>query len=280
MTEKNENLENLLIRKIVLCNAEEKYGPGSKALFASQTIEQGQVVLECDELTCDYAIRDTDKDMLKTKEEIINCCNTMPEYEPILMYYQIMVDQDLFMVPRLWKEKKLVCICAFFNHSCDPNCGYKGNAIISLKNINAGEEVTIDYQMFETESGFASGLKCLCGSNNCRGVLSFDQYRNVEWVAKYYDYSSSYVKSRIDDLRERWFSSQCYVKRFEPLEKGLVALKGIEPDTLVAIFSKDIKPEMHYIRPSINPNCYLVGNDVYTLYKVEPDEELTLKYSL
>lgn len=63
------------------------------------------------------------------------------------------------------------------NHSCDPNCGVLIKAdeqvieIHALRNIEEGEELTIDYSTFEYEIQFMPG-KCLCGSEICRGRIT------------------------------------------------------------------------------------------------------------
>jgi len=58
----------------------------------------------------------------------------------------------------------------FVNHSCDPNAtaekwlvnGEVRIGMFSKRDISAGEEITIDYQM-------NSAQECLCGSAHCRG---------------------------------------------------------------------------------------------------------------
>jgi len=60
---------------------------------------------------------------------------------------------------------------------------------------------------------------------------------------------------------------------------GLTSLKKIEKNELVAIFSNDVEPELHYIRNSDIPNCYLDGKRVFTRECVQPLSELTIKYA-
>ncbi|CAK4702771.1 unnamed protein product [Aphanomyces euteiches] len=68
----------------------------------------------------------------------------------------------------------------FINHSCDPNARWETYRsrdsfcprihVLSLRHIQAGEEITVDY-------GLAHGLgasKCGCQSPNCGGFLPFD----------------------------------------------------------------------------------------------------------
>ncbi|KAJ3221064.1 Histone-Lysine N-Methyltransferase ash1l [Clydaea vesicula] len=63
----------------------------------------------------------------------------------------------------------------FVNHSCDPNChiekwqvdGEFRIGLFSSKDIKAGSELTYDYKF----QAFGQMLKCLCGSDICRGFL-------------------------------------------------------------------------------------------------------------
>jgi len=79
----------------------------------------------------------------------------------------------------------------FFNHSCDPTCGFAAldsALVVAIRDIEVGEELTYDYQFMDTEPSFYDGINCKCGTKKCRGVLRFDQYRNVDWQKKYYKY--------------------------------------------------------------------------------------------
>jgi hypothetical protein len=74
----------------------------------------------------------------------------------------------------------------FVNHSCDPTCYLRlsgGTALnlISLSPLAVGDEVTLDYAMFEDERP-GPPLPCFCGSTDCRGsVLG---YRELDWVQR------------------------------------------------------------------------------------------------
>jgi histone-lysine N-methyltransferase SETD2 len=62
----------------------------------------------------------------------------------------------------------------YINHSCDPNCqilvwvvsGKRRAGIFSLKEIEAGEEITIDYRWSGNRK-----TKCYCKKANCRGYI-------------------------------------------------------------------------------------------------------------
>jgi len=66
----------------------------------------------------------------------------------------------------------------FINHSCDPNC----EAVIeddrififALRKIDAGEELTYDYQLErgdESADTWTTQYPCRCGAPNCRRTL-------------------------------------------------------------------------------------------------------------
>ena len=62
----------------------------------------------------------------------------------------------------------------YFNHSCDPNCGLRPDlALVALRNIAAGEELTYDYSTTMLERKWT--MPCSCGASLCRGaVKDFD----------------------------------------------------------------------------------------------------------
>ena len=62
---------------------------------------------------------------------------------------------------------------AFINHSCDPNCEtdeFDGHIwIIALRDIEAGEELTYDYNLHDGDENDPS--LCHCRSAACRGTM-------------------------------------------------------------------------------------------------------------
>jgi len=64
-------------------------------------------------------------------------------------------------------------VAAFINHSCDPNCEadeIKGRVwIIAARDIQAGEELTYDYNLYDGDLDDPS--PCSCGASNCRGSM-------------------------------------------------------------------------------------------------------------
>ena len=66
----------------------------------------------------------------------------------------------------------------FFNHSCDPNCESvveKRRVFIeAIRAIEAGEEMTYDYQIYKEEGdpeNIDEVFACRCGFANCRGTM-------------------------------------------------------------------------------------------------------------
>ncbi len=67
-------------------------------------------------------------------------------------------------------------VAAFVNHSCKPNCGTDQIGgkmwVIARRDIEAGEELTYDYNLYDGEQD----APCLCGSKRCRGSLYSAEY--------------------------------------------------------------------------------------------------------
>jgi hypothetical protein len=64
-------------------------------------------------------------------------------------------------------------IARYINHSCDPNCESDeidgGVWIIALRDIEAGEELTYDYNLYDGEDD--DPAICQCGAATCRGSM-------------------------------------------------------------------------------------------------------------
>jgi hypothetical protein len=76
----------------------------------------------------------------------------------------------------------------FMNHGCDPSVMIKGRAVVSLKPIGFGQEITFNYNT--TEYDMAEPFSCRCGSDRCAGrvqgfrYLSADERRHLRpWLA-------------------------------------------------------------------------------------------------
>ena len=71
------------------------------------------------------------------------------------------------------KDKYVLCQPPFLysNHSCEPNSGLNENLeLVSLKKIQAGEEIFWDYSTSMLERHWT--MNCLCGSKKCRKIVT------------------------------------------------------------------------------------------------------------
>lgn len=57
----------------------------------------------------------------------------------------------------------------FLNHSCEPNAYLKGDTLVALQHIEAGAEITFDYNTTEWE--LSHPFACECGSACCVGTV-------------------------------------------------------------------------------------------------------------
>lgn len=98
------------------------------------------------------------------------------------------------------KREDEITLVDRFNHSCEPNCGFKGQIfLVAMRDIESGEEVTFDYAM--VLGGNAKyEIKCLCGSQICRGYIRGHDWKIPKLQAKYAGYFQWYIQEKIDKL--------------------------------------------------------------------------------
>lgn len=86
----------------------------------------------------------------------------------------------------------------YINHSCNPNLGMSGeNTVVALRNIQPNEELTLDYAMLTNDN---TSIKCNCGSDNCRHIITGNDWMRPELQEKYKGYFTNYIQSKIDSL--------------------------------------------------------------------------------
>ena len=90
----------------------------------------------------------------------------------------------------------------FINHSCEPNCGFKGQIfLVAMRDIEPDEEITFDYAMVVSKSvgsNIVFEMECNCGEPTCRKLISEDDWRLTELQSKYSGFFSQYLQERID----------------------------------------------------------------------------------
>lgn len=88
-----------------------------------------------------------------------------------------------------WLEPVKESFGHYLNHSCSPSCAFQlPNKIVALRDIPAGEEITIDYSTVVHIQKWE--MDCLCQSPHCRkSVLSFPKMP-LEFQEKYKNLNS------------------------------------------------------------------------------------------
>ena len=82
------------------------------------------------------------------------------------------------------------------NHSCEPNVGIGGNVLlVSMRDIAAGEEFTLDYALFLTDPDFA--MECQCGAMACRGTVTGMDWMRADVQERYRGWFSWWLQQKI-----------------------------------------------------------------------------------
>ena len=91
----------------------------------------------------------------------------------------------------------------FVNHSRDPTVWMSGDAtVIARREIAAGEEITGDYAVWESNPESTIDL-CGCGSTECRGRFSGDDWRIEAIQERYAGHFLPYIARRIEAQKRR-----------------------------------------------------------------------------
>lgn len=104
--------------------------------------------------------------------------------------YSVQVGADLHVQPAPGiPEDSVRAAWRFLNHSCQPNAAFRGPVLTALTAIEAGDEITFDYNT--TEATMAEPFTCRCGHCDGRRIggygtlASADRKRLTTAVASY-----------------------------------------------------------------------------------------------
>jgi hypothetical protein len=151
-------------------------GKGGRALVVREAVEPGELVVVWG-------------------GEVVHA-SRLGELTPHERLLTIQVEEDLYLVsgsdgPADW-----------VNHSCNPNCGLRGQiALVALRRLEPGEEVCFDYAMSDGSS--YDQFQCGCGGAQCRGRIGGDDWKRPELWKRYRGHFSPYLQARIDALAAR-----------------------------------------------------------------------------
>lgn len=98
------------------------------------------------------------------------------------------------------KEESEVEVACYFNHSCDPNAGFKGQIfLVAMRDIEKDDQVTFDYGMvlFRSRYGNDYMFKCACGSAQCRGNITNNDWKMSTLREKYHGYFQYFLEEMI-----------------------------------------------------------------------------------
>lgn len=91
------------------------------------------------------------------------------------------------------------------NHSCSPNSGIRGQiSLVAMRDIQKGEEITFDYGtvLYRIDGAPEYKLECLCGSTNCRKVITQSDWKIPELQQRYKGYFPYYIEDSIRDMNK------------------------------------------------------------------------------
>lgn len=108
----------------------------------------------------------------------------------------LQVDEALFQTYGL---DEVVEAADYVNHSCSPNAGLQGAIrLVAMRNIALGEEICFDYAM--SDGSPYDEFECQCGSADCRGIVTGNDWMIPELQNLYRGYFSPYLQNRINRL--------------------------------------------------------------------------------
>lgn len=181
------------------CNVVKESSKGGHGIAATKPILKGEII-------CVWGGKVVDETMLTllTKKE---------------QEHSHQLTDGYYMVSLISNEP-----ASYFNHSCNPNAGLQGQIVlVAMRDINLGEEVTFDYAMCDGSP--YDEFVCLCGSYNCRGKVTGEDWQIPDLWKRYDGYFSPYLQCRIRDKQNggnRLMSHYTYSQNnaVEQIKKG------------------------------------------------------------
>lgn len=88
-----------------------------------------------------------------------------------------------------------------FNHSCEPNLGQRGQlSLVTMRKVKKGEELTFDYAtvLCRPKGQKKWQMKCECGSKNCRGIVTDEDWKIPKLQKKYKGYFQYFLQEKIN----------------------------------------------------------------------------------
>lgn len=156
----------------------------------------------------------------------------------------------------------------YINHSCQSNVGFqKKDEIVAMKDIKKDEEIVIDYYITEGTARKWK-LKCHCGSEACRGIISSIQHL----PQADFDRQKKYIPKFLQDC---YLAEKTYQK---PKNKGLFAKRTIKRGEEIFVVEGPIINYPFPLNYRIGPTWLMVGKKSW-IVPVDDSLWLSIRHS-
>ncbi len=129
-------------------------------IYANKNIKQNEIIFKGEERA----------QRIVTKNYVEN--NWTESDKKLFKQYAYPISNEVYILwdnnPSEWAPQ---------NHSCNPNTKYVGLNVVAIKEIQQGEELTLDYGQFLNEE--SESFVCSCGSVNCRRTISGKLHNSI-----------------------------------------------------------------------------------------------------
>jgi len=150
-----------------------------------------------------FAIKRVEKDelMIGWAGKVVHVSEIQAMHESERTYI-LQIDDELFQTP-MWKGYNEPA--DFVNHSCNPNAGFGNSpiALVAMRTIQPGEEITFDYAMCESVEGLKGNeFECSCGYPQCRGAFTGADWKSPILWDRYGKYFSPHLRRQIKKFKK------------------------------------------------------------------------------
>ncbi len=120
-------------------------------------------------------------------------------FNPSLLIHPLSIAEGFYMGPT--DPSRPPEPSDYFNHSCEPNAGVKGQIILVARTlIVPDEEICFDYETTENQSSIGMGFTCHCGHSSCKHEINGIRWNKVDFHKKNREYISWYLQKKFDSL--------------------------------------------------------------------------------
>jgi uncharacterized protein len=121
---------------------------------------------------------------------------TLKGLPPINQVSVVQISDDFYLAALTDDEQ--VGSMIYINHSCGPNVGMGGSIMFrAMRDIVAGEELTIDYSTIYADPEFS--MNCMCRAISHRPLITGNDWKDPGLRQRYAGYFSWYIQQKIDN---------------------------------------------------------------------------------